>query len=410
MKGYKRKDFEFPLEFFLVASLAAEARDLPFLPDTSLWGEIPKDRQLGEAEFFRQVRQHKLFRSVYMASKESQLPLSESIIRKLKRQSLLEGSIKLGLFQHLGKIQEAFSDYDLEVLVIKGPASSVQLYGDALVRGYLDLDILVDVDSLALVVPIMEKAGYYQKADQNLSTIPSKLVQKIHHAVFFREDSPYRIEVHTSIFDNLSKEPQSRYTTAALLERSVVVSNGETHFKTLDPVDHALFIIEHGTKHGWVLLHWLMDAAKILQIEDPLFHREVASQAEILGDGKKIAYMVKLVTSMFPVPVPSPYAVLVNQYKGHFTTQISYSCKQLSLQFNQRSSLKSILSFTYGFRLPLATGLKEKGEICFQLFKIPLQDTKALPLPRFLFPLHLVLRPFFILRRRFARFLKRNVA
>ncbi len=309
------------------------------------------------------------------------------------------------LFSKIQELQGVFLAHGKDFLIVKGPASSVQLYGDSVLRGYLDLDILVDAEDFQQVIPLMSEAGYYVKEGQDLVSTKSNVVQKPHHAVFYCENSPYRIEVHTNLFDGLG----TAYSASALFDRSVSIPLPEGMVRTLGLVDHAMFIIEHGTHHAWSLLHWLLDAAKILQIEDSSFHAELARQVTRTGQGKKTVFTIELVNSLFPLPIPTPYAPIVAQYHGKFAKHISYSCRQLATAAAGRASFTSILSFTYQFRLGLATKKEEKFRLSTALFLASPKDAEAIPLPSFLSPFHLVFRPFFVIRRRINRLLEQKM-
>jgi hypothetical protein len=387
--------------FLAVASLAAKDRNLPFAPDKRIWGEQEIPAQIEKLCFVRNVRQHKLIRSVY-ASVQANPPafISSDTVELLRQKALVEAAIKQQLFVKIKRLQEVFLSYGKEFLVVKGPASSFQLYGDRMLRGYLDLDIIVDLEDFQQVVPLMQEAGYSLKEGQVLDVAEKWVIQKTRHAIFTTEGSPYRIEVHTSLFDRLD----SSYSASALFARSVSIPFGEYSVRTLCLADHALFILEHGTHHYWSLLHWLLDAAKILQIDDTGFHSEYAKQVRITGQEKKMAFMIELVTSLFPVAVPAPYVPIVARYQGHFSKQFNYSCRQLATAAGkQAQSIRERISLFYRFQIELAAKVRDKLRLSASLFLVPPSDAKAVPLPSFLEPLHLLLRPFFVIERRIKR-------
>ena len=398
-------------EFLLMATLAANSRKLSakshsLLEDTLGSVHSPID----EKAFLTLAMMHKLERSVSRSINQYAIPLSVETGKTLKAKTLKEGSLKQALLQDWMKIHQALESHQIPCLIIKGPASSVQLYGDALERGYTDLDILVDTPSLVNVIPGMQEAGYTLKLGQEsaLATpgtgkTASRLLQKSHHLVFIREDSPYRVEVHNTLYDQLPRHLQNEYGTHALFQRRVMLNWKEVVIPTLSLPDHALFIIDHGTRHAWCLLHWLFDVAAILHQPDPAFHQQVCEGLQTLGHERQLAVVVPLVHEFFELAIPSVYHPALKKIQQRYARQTKMCYEQLLPGARTSTSVWHSLRTIYLYRLPLAGTWSERWQVMTQLFLVSPQDVVKLRLPAFLMPLHLVLRPFFVTQRRFQR-------
>ena len=398
-------------EFLLIATLAANSRKLP-AKGRGRWEDTfdSVTNPIDEKAFLALTMMHKLERSVSRGINNCSIPLSAETGKTLKAKVLKEGSLKQSLLQDLMKIHQVLESHQIPCLVIKGPASSVQLYGDALERGYTDLDILVDIPSLAQVIPGMLEAGYTLKVGQEsvLATpgtgkTASRLLQKSHHLVFIREDSPYRVEVHNTLYDQLPRHLQGEYGTHALFQRRVLLTWKDVVIPTLSLPDHVLFIIDHGTRHAWCLLHWLFDVAAILHLPDAALHQQVRDGLQILGHEKQFAVVVPLMQEFFELTIPSVYNPLLEKIQQRYARQTKMCYEQLLPGARTSTSVWHSLRTTYLYRLPLAGTWSERWQVMTQLFLVSPQDAVKLRLPTFLMPLHLVLRPFFVIQRRFER-------
>ncbi len=398
-------------EFNLIATLAATSRKLPAKAmDGFDYKRAVVAAPIDEKAFLSLAMMHKLERSVSRGLQNDSSIISSETTKKLKAKALKEGSLKQSLLQDWAKIHTALERHALPSLVIKGPASSLQLYGDALERGYTDLDILVDTPSLAQVIPGMQEAGYTLKLGQestlevpNTGKSYNRFLQKSHHLVFIREDSPYRVEVHNTLYDQLPHHLQGEYGTHALFQRSTILKWGEVVIPTLSLVDHALFIIDHGIRHAWCVLHWLFDAAAILQMPDPGFHAQLRDGLKTLGHERQLAVVVPLIREFINLVVPSIYEPLLAKLEPRYSQQTRMCHDTLLPGSKQSTSIMHSLQLTYRYRLPLAGTWSEKWQVMTQLFLVSPQDVVKLRLPVFLMPLHLVLRPFFVIQRRFQR-------
>jgi len=402
-------------EFLLIATLAANSRKLPAKAsgqwEYALGSASPP---IDEKAFVALTMMHKLERSVSRGLQQDSSIISSETTKKLKAKALKEGSLKQSLLQDWMKIHQALESHQIPSLVIKGPASSVQLYGDVLERGYTDLDILVDTPSLVNVIPGMQEAGYTLKLGQesvlappDTGKIASRLLQKSHHLVFIREDSPYRVEVHNTLYDQLPHRLQGEFGTHALFQRRVLLTWKDVVIPTLSLPDHALFIIDHGTRHAWCLLHWLFDVAAILHNPDPAFHQQVYEGLRTLGHERQLAVVAPLVKEFFELAIPSVYNPLLEKIQQRYARQTKTCYEQLLPGARTSTSVWHSLRTTYLYRLPLAGTWSERWQVMTQLFLVSPQDAVKLRLPTFLMPLHLVLRPFFVIQRRFERMISK---
>lgn len=97
------------------------------------------------------------------------------------------------------------------------------------------------------------------------------------------------------------------------IERSVIARSGvkssvSWSCRTLDEVDHAIFLIAHGVQHAWCSLHWLLDLAAIVEREEPGFHERLAHSIAALKMGRKLELSLRVYRRVFGRPVPEALA------------------------------------------------------------------------------------------------------
>ena len=426
-------------EFPLLVKLCAIARGLPVFSDASLqnlYSTTASPRlTLDENRLLRQALQHKTVSSLYAGLSITETLLSQPSMKKLKRLMSIEKASRSFLMQEWRSIDEACQRHGIPVMTIKGPAASLQLYGDSIIREYTDLDMIVNMQDKCGMAPIMKDLGYAikpplpdmdQNGESDHSPLPASGEQPLKphrlwiyyrfirepilpfHITFSKQTSPFRVEINNRVFREGSSE--NGMSLKQVFARSETVVQDGYAFATLGLADHAVFMLQHGAKHSWCLLHWVLDAAAILHHNDPELHREMALKIQSLQWERQLALIVIIVQKLFPIAVPEPFENLIAPYLQSMTTPARIALNQLQQADDSRSLSKvtNIMRFIFGYQLPLAQGCKEKIKILLQLCMIKPADAETIPLPLFLQPLYLLLGPFFIFSHRIKRLLARR--
>jgi hypothetical protein len=174
------------LAFDLLAHCCGLARGIP--PKTSMAAQSAC-AVLDEERFIALARQHKVAGTAYAGLAKAGISLSQDGMHSLAREAMVGHATRSLLLRDWREIVAAFKAEGIRALTIKGPASSIQLYGDALTREYYDLDILADIEDIRPVLPVMAGLGYELSDTLPLpSTIQtSPFVQKDSHHVNFQK-------------------------------------------------------------------------------------------------------------------------------------------------------------------------------------------------------------------------------
>jgi putative nucleotidyltransferase-like protein len=181
-------------------------------------------------------------------------------------QERLAGARLLALPLLLERVRAA---YDGRIVVLKGPEVGVR-YPDPALRGFGDLDVLVDDAAVAHRALLAD--GFVEVGDPELYI-------DIHHLRPLVADGlPLPVEVHSR---PKWLEPLSAPSTAELIEAAVPGSIGVAGVLALPPEHHALVLAVHSWAHEPLRrLRDLVDIAAVAAAADP---REIDRLADAWG-------------------------------------------------------------------------------------------------------------------------------
>jgi len=389
------------LAFDLLAHCCGLARGIP--PKSSMAAQSAC-AVLDEERFIALAKQHKVAGTAYAGLAKAGISLSQDGMRRLSREAMVGHATRSLLLRDWREIVAAFKAGGIRALTIKGPASSIQLYGDALTREYYDLDILADIEDIGPVLPVMTRLGYALTDTLPLSSTmqTSSFVQKKSHHVNFRKAGrPFHIEIHGKTWQD--DKAFSPGFMEKLLDRAIPLDASEEWGDTLALADHVLFMIAHGTQHAWCLLHWLLDLAVVLERNDEVMLQVLSAQIRSLGMERQLKLACAVAQSVYPVKIPEPLQNIIAKEKAHLALPMRFALARLKTGGRDHATVMNVLLHSAVFMPSLTKGLIRKTRLIIRPFLTPRTDAEALPLPKPLQFLYLPLRPFFVLTRRLKR-------
>ncbi len=263
----------------LLAEICSAQRRLITVSDT-LKADMARRISTEWQKLADEAIQHKVAALVLRQIRELRISAPDGLINKLKAKAANDSAVRMLLLKEWRALTEIFEKKGITCITVKGPASSIQLYGDDVEREYTDLDLFVDAADLESLVPVMSEAGYSVYADDQIVRVPrifNFIYASEKHVKFKHNRLPIDVEIHNRLW-NYDRQ-LFRTPNAELFADAVYVEFENRKYRTLCPIDHALYQIAHGACHGWCLIHWLLDAAVILTSSDKSFCEELASRA-----------------------------------------------------------------------------------------------------------------------------------
>jgi hypothetical protein len=163
----------------------------------------------------------------------------------------------LRMSAELFRLAERFNAQNIGMLVVKGPALAMQAYGDAAMRDYGDLDLLVRHADIARATQLMMDAGYEPQIP--LSAIAAGRIPGQY--MFRQPESKLLVELHN---DRTMRYYPRPLPIERLFERSVRVRLDGREVAAPAVEDHLILICIHGAKHFWERLIWIADVAALI--------------------------------------------------------------------------------------------------------------------------------------------------
>ena len=391
---------------------------------------------IDEMDLIAMAIQHKVARSALAGVGMLGIEISEKG-RAALRMSAQASALRAALAaREAMTITQILARQGIASAVIKGPAAALQLYGNLAAREFYDLDIVANIEEAREAIPLMRELGFESDvrgpakiakkggpARFNAGARPNPIAQRPHHIVFFHPGKPFRVELHdragwgAEIFGNddidavfarivmVGAAEAAGMSTGAVGNGTKLagLASAATRFPSLCPVDHAVLLINHGTRHAWCLLHWLLDATAILSCKDSAFQEDLGAKLVALNMSRQIKVVCGLVRDLYPIEIPAPIKQIIDDEKKNLGGATRYARARLKKGGRDLGKFSHALALPLLFQASLLKSPGQKARALFAPFKISEGDLKAFPLPGALSYLHLFARPFFVIARRMTK-------
>jgi hypothetical protein len=281
----------------------------------------------------------------------------------------------------------------IPALAVKGSALAEQLYGGLGGRHAGDIDLLVHRGDVERADEAIQAAGWRRtRPDFRLTPLQTRRYLQIKPEFEYVRDQPrQRLELLWRL-EGLADAP-------AIWSNSVTCTLGGDPVRTLDPGTNALYLSQHGARHAWYRLFWLVDIALLLQdpgldweatvslarrtgVERPLLQAGAIAH-ELLGAGLPPAL----------VPRPSEQTVVASLARD--------AVRQITRKPSQDEYSADWFRQTR-YRTRLARGAKAKFSVLAPHLLSP-EGWRMWPLPDRWFFLYYFATPFLWLWRRLRR-------
>jgi len=241
--------------------------------------------------------------------REQESSVPQEIQQKLeeKRHALLLFS--LSLLAELFCLLESFRAAGMEALVVKGPALSARCYGDASIRQYEDVDLLVRQREVTHFAELMISAGYEPKVP--LTAIRAGKIPGEY--VFSWPRTSRRIELHT--------EQTLRYFPRPLpveefFKRKIFLSFDGHTVPALCAEDELLLDCIHSAKHFWERFMWIADVAALVSRKKDIDWNRAVLTARQAGAERMLSLGLLLAAETFQVKLPGKIETMIRSDLG----------------------------------------------------------------------------------------------
>lgn len=341
--------------------------------------------------FVKLVMHHRVYPLVYMkftVLNTSLIPAN--VMEKLHHYYQTNTMKMLHLSREMNHICKSLTDSGIRTLLLKGPVLAIQLYGNLTHRTSKDLDILVHADDVEKAEEILVQLGYEMKDPYILNNWK----KKSHHLSFEHRKHRAQIEIHWRLNPHFSRS----YSFDKLWERRNDVTISNQTFYYLGNEDLLCYLTDHGARHGWFRLRWLMDIERLLPT---ISSGNIKIHFDQYGGQQYVGQAFILLSNLLLTKIPHDLELLtINSKSQRLAEMALYYIKRI-VQLNPVPE-KSV-AWHYNRYLFMLMSTKQK--IAYMLNKLlpSTLDALMLPLPKSLHFLYVPLRPFLWLLRRMKR-------
>jgi hypothetical protein len=176
------------------------------------------------------------------------------------------------MHRELQRLTSLFDEADLPALPFKGPTLSESLYGDPLLRTSADLDLLVSREHVAKAADLLIEDSYLPEFDRGDLERWLKPNARYFHCGLMSENRKWLVEIHWSLFAGWRKAHFPQTTGAECFPGGVG-----------DLMETLLYLCNHGARHWWIELKWIVDVDRCLRLTHNLDWEELFTRAEDRG-------------------------------------------------------------------------------------------------------------------------------
>jgi hypothetical protein len=244
------------------------------------------------------VAKNRVFPTVYRGLSHLDGVADSKVLHMLQVRCERNTLAAMKLMAELTRIARRFDQKKIRMISLKGPSLGLALYGDLSLRVSKDLDLLVsprDVDAAEQVLISMGYAGYCQTA-RFTPRQRRYLLEKGHHFGYVSADG-VEVELHWRYADDHSVDFDEVWAG-----RKSITTFGE-RVDLLGDEESFLFLIYHGSRHGWKRLRWLLDVREIA-IRDGLDWTSVRTKAQMRGMTHMLEQAFILLNWLFDMELP----------------------------------------------------------------------------------------------------------
>jgi len=211
----------------------------------------------------------------------------------------------LRMTAELFRVLEQFGSEGVSALVVKGPVLSVRAYGDAAMRSYGDLDLLVPDGDIRRATQLMMASGYDARVSLNAidaGKIPGQYL-------FSKPESKLLVELHN---DRTLRYFPRRLPLQEFFARQVRVPLDGREVPALSVEDELVLIAIHGAKHFWERLIWIADIAGLITRQSSLDWMRVSATAGNSGAGRILYLALHLAADLLKARLPEAIQEKIN--------------------------------------------------------------------------------------------------
>ncbi|MCM3166356.1 nucleotidyltransferase domain-containing protein [Peribacillus frigoritolerans] len=355
--------------------------------------------------FLELARHHRIYPLVYSKLNMIDGKLVPLYVIQTLYQEYKENTFQmLHLSGEMERVSKLFTENNIRLLFLKGPAIADAIYGNISLRTSKDLDILIPITDLKKAEDLLLNCGYEKEGNSNKS---KKRNWWSHHVSYYHTNKKIEIEIHWRLYRPPANEP----SFDELWKRKRISSLTSFPVYFFGKEDLFSYLVTHGANHGWFRLRWLADIDQIIRKRDITrvnnsiqnnHYRDI-----LIGQALILTYQ------LFETPIHEDVLPFTKEKRsrklaklalfyiiemGFIHTKQSLKDYNINSSFSKLSSLKKSYYAKF-YQYSVKTNI-QKFFFVMRVLNPNSADVKTLRLPKPLYFLYFPLRPLLILWRK----------
>ena len=210
--------------------------------------------------------------------------LSAPILEYFRRELQVITLQSLGMTAEMLRLVNLLEAAKIPTVVFKGPALSIQAYGDLFTRQFSDIDLIVRTTDFDTARSFLCSHGY---TDNGVVS---------HACNLFHHERRTAVDLHRLVPGPLGFAGTKwvAMDSESLLERAVYLPFREYRIRTLQTEDLLLALCIHGAKHAWERWIWLFDIAALIARHPLLDWDQLARRSQEYGIAEPVYLSLRL--------------------------------------------------------------------------------------------------------------------
>jgi hypothetical protein len=237
------------------------------------------------------------------------------------------------------RICDMLSESGISFVSLKGPLLSNRLYKDPSVRISHDIDLLIANDQIVKTINLLIGKGF--RLSKGVIWPESEIQREFvlssdHHLSLFSSSEKITVEIHWTLMQGL---PLNHEQLLKIISENLVTEElSARRIITLSEELELLFLMIHGSKHGWSRLKWLVDIKDYPS--DTIDIEIFAKLASEFKAGRIITQTNHLLQKIFGVQTPFTGEKSIPAYFAN------HPLKLIQQELSERPSIKELAEFT----------------------------------------------------------------
>lgn len=279
----------------------------------------------------------------------------------------------LWLASELCAMLDALGSRGVEALPLKGPALAVQLYGDAKLRSFVDLDLLVRPRDARRAGEVLASMGF--RPHLRLSAAQEAMLSRSEcDRVYLREGRNLMCELHWAVTPPYFSVPLSTdeifsdLTDIALCGRSVRVPSDETTLVVL---------CVNGAKDLWLSLEHVCAVAELVRSRPNLNWERAAELSERAGARRILLLGLSLARTLLDASLPESVGARVDA-----DAEVESLAEEASVRMARAEAAEPGVWEKTSFRVRARERVSDRARYCALRLFTPTYKDCAISLPR----------------------------